>query len=46
MEDQLTMAFQGVMKEDMSMLQVEEAAATVASSSTRGAKASSTIRQP
>jgi hypothetical protein len=34
MEDQLTMAFQDVMKEAMTMLQAEEAAATAASSST------------
>jgi hypothetical protein len=34
MEDQLTMTFQGVMEETMSMLQVEEDAAVVASSST------------
>jgi hypothetical protein len=34
-EDQLTIAFQVVMKEAMSMLQAEEVAAAVASSSTR-----------
>jgi hypothetical protein len=34
-EDQIAMAFSGVMDEDMSILQVEEAAAVVASSSTR-----------
>jgi hypothetical protein len=34
MEDQLTMVFQGVMKEIMSMLQAEEIAAATASSST------------
>jgi hypothetical protein len=38
MEDQLTMAFQGVMEEAMSMLQAEEVVAAVASSSTRGPK--------
>jgi hypothetical protein len=38
MEDQLTMAFQGVMEEAMSMLQAEEAMAAAASSSTRGTK--------
>jgi hypothetical protein len=38
MGDQLTMAFYGVMEEAMSMLQTEEAAATAASSSTRGPK--------
>jgi hypothetical protein len=32
------MAFQGIMKEAMSMLQAEEAAAAAASSSTRGSK--------
>jgi hypothetical protein len=37
-EDQFIMVFQGVMEEAMSMLQVEEAAATTASSSTRGPK--------
>jgi hypothetical protein len=37
-EDQLTMAFQGVMEEDMSMLQVEEDVTAAASSSTRGPK--------
>jgi hypothetical protein len=37
-EDQLTMAFQGVMEEVMSMLQAEEVVAAVASSSTRGSK--------
>jgi hypothetical protein len=34
MEDQLTMVFQGVMEEAMSMLQVEETTAAAASSST------------
>jgi hypothetical protein len=34
MEDQLSMAFQGVMEEAMSMLQAKEAAAAAASSST------------
>jgi hypothetical protein len=34
MEDQLTMMFQGVMKEDMSILQAEDAAVVAASSST------------
>jgi hypothetical protein len=34
MEDQLIMAFQGVLEEAMSMLQVEEVVATTASSST------------
>jgi hypothetical protein len=38
MENQFTMTFQGVMEEDMTMLQAEEAAATAASSSTRGPK--------
>jgi hypothetical protein len=38
MEDQLTMPFQGVIEEAMSMLQAEEAAAATASSSTRGPK--------
>jgi hypothetical protein len=33
-EDQLTMAFQGVMEEAMSMLQAEEVAAATGSSST------------
>jgi hypothetical protein len=37
-EDQLTMAFQGVMEEAMSMLQAEETAVAAASSSTRGLK--------
>jgi hypothetical protein len=37
MEDQLTMAFQGVMEEALSMLQAEEVVAAVASS-TRGPK--------
>jgi hypothetical protein len=37
-EDQLTMVFQSVMEEDMSMLQAEEAVAVAASSSTRGSK--------
>jgi hypothetical protein len=35
-EDQLTMTFQGVMKEVMRMLQAEEVMAAVASLSTRG----------
>jgi hypothetical protein len=34
MEDQLTIVFLGVMKEAMSMLQVEKATAAAASSST------------
>jgi hypothetical protein len=34
MEDQLSMAFQGVMEEAMSMLQAKEVAAAAASSST------------
>jgi hypothetical protein len=34
MEDQLTMVFQGVMEEAMSMLQAEEVTAAAASSST------------
>jgi hypothetical protein len=38
MEDQLTIMFQGVMEEVMSMLQPEEVAAAAASSSTRGSK--------
>jgi hypothetical protein len=38
MEDQLTLAFQDVMEEDMSTLQVEEAATTAATSSTREPK--------
>jgi hypothetical protein len=38
MEDQLTMVFQSVMEESMSMLQAEEAATAAASSSTRGSK--------
>jgi hypothetical protein len=38
MEDQLTMVFQAVMEEAMSMLQAEEAVAATASSSTRGPK--------
>jgi hypothetical protein len=33
-EDQLTIAFQGIMEEAMSMLQAEEVMTTVASSST------------
>jgi hypothetical protein len=37
-EDQLTMAFQGVMEEAMSMLQAEEVAAAAGSSSTWGSK--------
>jgi hypothetical protein len=38
MEDQLTMVFQGVIEEAMSMLQAEEVTTIVASLSTRGAK--------
>jgi hypothetical protein len=38
MEDQLTLAFQNVMEEDMSTLQVEEVATTAATSSTRDPK--------
>jgi hypothetical protein len=38
MEDQLTMAFQGVMQEAISMLQAEEVAAAAASLSTLGPK--------
>jgi hypothetical protein len=38
MKDQLTMVFQGVMEEVMSMLQAGNAAPAVASSSTRGPK--------
>jgi hypothetical protein len=38
MKDQLTIAFQGIMKEDMSMLQAKEAVTAVASLSTRGPK--------
>jgi hypothetical protein len=38
MEDQLTMVFQGIMEEAMSMLQAEEVVATAASSSTRWPK--------
>jgi hypothetical protein len=38
MEDQLTMVFQGVMEEAMSMLQAEEVTDAAASSSTRGPK--------
>jgi hypothetical protein len=38
MEDQLTMAFQSVMEEAMSMLQAEEAPAAAASSLTREPK--------
>jgi hypothetical protein len=38
MNDQLTMVFQGVMEEAMSMLQAGNAAPAVASSSTRGPK--------
>jgi hypothetical protein len=38
MEDQLTMVFQGVMEEVMSMLQAEEVVASAASSSTQGPK--------
>jgi hypothetical protein len=34
MEDQLTIAFQGIMEEAMSILQVKEAVAAAASSST------------
>jgi hypothetical protein len=37
-EDQLTIAFQGIMEEAMSMLQAEEVMTTVASSSTWGPK--------
>jgi hypothetical protein len=36
MEDQLTMVFQGIMEEAMSMLQEKEATTATASSSTRG----------
>jgi hypothetical protein len=38
MENQLTMTFQDVMKEVMSMLQAEEVVAAIASSSIRGPK--------
>jgi hypothetical protein len=38
MEDQLTMTFQGVMEEVMSMLQAEEVTVAAASLSTRGPK--------
>jgi hypothetical protein len=38
MKDQLTMTFQGVMEEAMSLLQAEETAAAATSSSTRGTK--------
>jgi hypothetical protein len=38
MEDQLTMVFQGIMEEAMSMLQAEEVMAAAASSSTQGPK--------
>jgi hypothetical protein len=38
MDDQLTIAFQGIMKEAMSMLQAEEAMTDAASLSTRGSK--------
>jgi hypothetical protein len=38
MEDQLIMAFQGIMQEAMSMLQSEEVMAAAISSSTRGPK--------
>jgi hypothetical protein len=38
MEDQLTMVFQGIMEEAMSMLQAEEVVAAAASSSTQGPK--------
>jgi hypothetical protein len=38
MEDQLTMSFQGIMEEVMSMLQAEEVMTTAASSSKRGSK--------
>jgi hypothetical protein len=38
MDDQLTMAFQGIMEEAMSMLQVKEATTVTASLSTRGPK--------
>jgi hypothetical protein len=37
-ENQLTMAFQGVMEKAMSILQADEAATAVASSSTQGIK--------
>jgi hypothetical protein len=37
-EDQLTIAFQCVIEEDMSILQVEEVAAAATSSSTQGPK--------
>jgi hypothetical protein len=38
MKDQLIMPFHGVMKEVMSIVQIEEAAAAAASSATRGSK--------
>jgi hypothetical protein len=38
MEDQLIVAFQGIMEEAMSMLQAEEVAVAAASSSTQGPK--------
>jgi hypothetical protein len=38
MENQLIMAFQGIMEEAMSMLQAEEVMAATASLSTRGPK--------
>jgi hypothetical protein len=38
MGDQLTMAFHGIMKEAMMMLQVEKAVTAAASSSTLGSK--------
>jgi hypothetical protein len=38
MDDQLTIMFQGVMEEAMSMLQEEEVATTATYSSTRGPK--------
>jgi hypothetical protein len=38
MEDQITMAFSGIMDEAMSIVQAKEAAAAVASSSTRQSK--------
>jgi hypothetical protein len=38
MEDQITIAFAGIMDEAMSIVQAEEVAATAASSSTRWSK--------
>jgi hypothetical protein len=38
MEDQLTMAFQDAMEEDMSIVQAKEVATAAASSSTQGPK--------